>query len=727
MDYYSKYLKYKNKYFELKGGGCSYVQSDINNVCYIISSHSSEKTQTHEFICFRDIIDNKFNITSLFICEKNIFIFIDNDFYKDKIEVINKLNTQIQSFLESHDPETLETLQFMNISILNLTTNADGIVYDYTLGTIKRPFFRKIINLFPMGEYLELYFKDRSYLLDLKYNTTTYEFKTKDLTITDIAHEEQFGSRHQVSYNKTNINVIPHRVLFGGGGINKRYKIRLINFTDDKQQVTDIKETWWYKFLTDKPYCAYGRFLQVPHYGTCAANTTLNVLFLTKEFKDYLIKSYEFMKHEPGMNGNIQLSSIINKGDPFPKYSVKQIMMILIHNLLISSAKIENMSSLLIPLISSKIKGIYEHKNEDHYKGKDLLISSSHFYSYKGLYILYKLLLKPYLKNKYEILFLSYEYYRDTFNVFNLNGGNPKTARNGTKTARNGTKTARNGTKTAHNGQQTAYNRPQTAYNRPQTAYNRPQTARNGTKTARNGQQIAYNGQQTIYNRPQIAYNRPQTAYNRPQTARNGQQTARNGQQTARNGQQTARNGQQTSQNEQETTQDEQHKRNNTPLIEKVADEKVKSMLHDIGLIDINEFYRYITSGKYFQLTIVNNNAKIIILDIELLRQVLDKDSNEFSSSFNICTNFKINDDDYVLISAFLAVPNHEIAGLNCDGKYYVFDSHGIVVYDDWYNNINNYFARSRNYNNRPDDKFWREVNDSGKYRIKTLIYAKVT
>jgi hypothetical protein len=73
--------------------------------------------------------------------------------------------------------------------------------------------------------------------------------------------------------------------------------------------------------------------------------------------------------------------------------------------------------------------------------------------------------------------------------------------------------------------------------------------------------------------------------------------------------------------------------------------------------------------------------------------------------SLKVChEKTQMNVVTYKLVGSVIVITNndgdgHAIAGLSCDGKYYIFDSNNLLTYDDWHKGkFDNYYKEKKGY-----------------------------
>ena len=115
-------------------------------------------------------------------------------------------------------------------------------------------------------------------------------------------------------------------------------------------------------------------------------------------------------------------------------------------------------------------------------------------------------------------------------------------------------------------------------------------------------------------------------------------------------------------------------------------------------------------------------------IDYEIIVITYNYNKNYTYNTYDIQKEFIINTTIYNCTSSVLSLTNanHNIAGLNCNGKYYVYDSNNYITYTDWTNNNNNEYRTllKTHYVNYPGY----DLDDLSiqPYYIKYVIYTKI-
>jgi hypothetical protein len=375
------YLKYKIKYLNLKGGNLCLIKNNKQNIFYYyindnqiisdpspVSSRASpphtNRITTHKphhhtqtALQPKDKLsklkfDMNMNITKfleLISCDINAYFYFE---YIDII-VANKINKLLEDIAKT------SSNTFHNVSIINLTKSTKTVIY-----SIKKDnhyVFKKVLNIFTnsyercinMPHISDMSFNE-SYIIDIKDTDT-------NIDCINTVYDKGLGP--VVNYNKLIGGAIHsepiHKI------ITKQIIYKFINLNLDKSvKVKDFKETWWYHYLMDVPYCGYGRLLQST--GTCWCNASLNALFLTDKIKKLLIESYTLNEPLNKIADTLTFKDFIDK-TPKPN-SLRDLLFTMIKLLLINNDKAVKTDNNIIAIIAAKIKGLSESKDEDHYK-----------------------------------------------------------------------------------------------------------------------------------------------------------------------------------------------------------------------------------------------------------------------------------------------------------------------------------------------------------------------
>jgi hypothetical protein len=259
-----------------------------------------------------DKISNKIDILRKECKNINILVVIDFIDFPDK-HIIKNLNDALDKLNGSDD-------SLQNITIINLTNDSTKVLYQVLDKTGKR-IFKKIINVFPIGEELKTPTKD--FFKNLSINQSIENFVNSNMKYSDTMYTLKFND-----------------------GSKKIIDMRLMS---TKSKSINLIEQWWYLWYFNVPPCANVRLTQST--GTCWLNTAINSLILPKEIASILIDQYMLLSKEtreaselPLQNFNCQtckLSTLLNS---------------LVYNLLINKTKAKKSDGNFVGVLAARIK-----------------------------------------------------------------------------------------------------------------------------------------------------------------------------------------------------------------------------------------------------------------------------------------------------------------------------------------------------------------------------------
>jgi hypothetical protein len=274
MNYKEKYIKYKNKYLNLKGGTVCSIKSKQKSYFYYVCSNKPETqlVSTSEHLhCYNfDEIKRMDYETfaGLLECNNNIYFYLELIDEETAI-AFNKLLL---------DTVTGSETRYYNVSIINFTKSQKKVIYN--LKNNGHNMFKKVLNIFPIK--FDMCLVDSIPKSGLQFNKSI------------IIDESELSNKQKCSRLsfEDDGKYLDYNIL-AGGSVNTTREIiyKVINLKlDDIKTVKSLHETWWYKYFLDTPYCAYGRLLQST--GTCWCNASINSLFLSEPIVQLLIDSF---------------------------------------------------------------------------------------------------------------------------------------------------------------------------------------------------------------------------------------------------------------------------------------------------------------------------------------------------------------------------------------------------------------------------------------------------
>jgi hypothetical protein len=359
--YKTKYLKYKEKYTNLKkynynvGGFFCEFNKDMDVTIYhftterLINTDNIKNPTTDKSIKYININQNldeiKFNNLLDEIIKTcaniNILIIINSIYLPSIYNLFNKYCTT---------DEFKKTNLLNNITLINLTNDNKKVLYAYkNINNIE--IFRKNINIF--GFNTKITINDNTFFENIIPN--------KNYTKLVDTEKKELG---QISFQKK-------------GGANILANIRLMNVYYNS---TDLVDQWWFKWYFSVPPCLSSRLTQST--GTCWMNSIINSLFFIPEIIKLLTTKYNSLSDK-----DIIDKITFDKFNCIPcEYDLKTLLFSLVNNLLIIKRKASITDGNFIGNIASRVKCVYENKLElcnnieygdggDAYKGIEVILN----------------------------------------------------------------------------------------------------------------------------------------------------------------------------------------------------------------------------------------------------------------------------------------------------------------------------------------------------------------
>ena len=327
MDYLTKYLKYKNKYINLKnqlGSGdddiCD-LNSNFKTHIYHFEKENPKLTIpvnneiNYNFRSFDETTLENFEAILDTCKNENILIYINSD---NDCEFINKINTYLTDILKKSSIH-----RFLNVTIINKTTNLKCMIYELE-NKENLDIYKKIINMIP-----ENIIETHPYYHNKKKTVTKNLYEPFEPIINEV------GLTKEITYMiNTNIN-----------------------------NESNLEDTWWYKYYFNIPFCARGRLSQST--GTCWCNALINVILLTPGIYELILEKFKNLSEEQ-QNKIKQIKSF----DEFigSDYDLVTLIYATINILIINKSKAKQKNGNFITEIGARIKGSYDNNNENFYK-----------------------------------------------------------------------------------------------------------------------------------------------------------------------------------------------------------------------------------------------------------------------------------------------------------------------------------------------------------------------
>jgi len=355
--YKSKYLKYKEKYLNLKnylGGFTCEFNKDMDVTIYHFTTENLTNIEniknptTNKNIKYIKISKNldEIEFTNLFeeiiiTCSNiNILIIINSILLSSIYNLFNKYCTT-DKFKKNNLLE--------NITLINLTNNNKKVLYVYK-NNDNIEIFRKNINIF--GYNTKISINDNTFFNNIMPNKNFIKEVNTD--------NEEIG---QISFQKK-------------GGAKVLVNIRLMYVYYNS---TDLVDQWWFRWYFSVPPCLSTRLTQST--GTCWMNSIINSLFFIPEIIDLLTTKYNSLPNKD----IIDKIKFNNFSCIACNYDLKILIFSLINNLLINKRKASINDGNFVGIIASKVKCKYENKLEkcddikygdggDTYKGLEVIL-----------------------------------------------------------------------------------------------------------------------------------------------------------------------------------------------------------------------------------------------------------------------------------------------------------------------------------------------------------------
>lgn len=479
MDYKSKYLKYLQKGGNLTCQLNTYISrvrlhhiytgdephylSD-KNIIYTSQSTTEFISQTNDQI--KELLFQLFSECTV----ANVLLFVESE---DNQTITNKINEIIMAIVSDNLISRL-----LNVSIINSTISTSVILYNYMKGD--KPVFKKVTNVFPIGQPIKSCIGDNTIPPKIEFNKSiNTEFDINTITDGCTSRLTTYGDPKPISRKKTikSVDTIKS-VLTDGKSISKlltpsilketimsspirstlkpsslistakslrehtkqkshsltptTIKKKIINtlfakpatpspavvhiirpkesvpiasesdhiadpefstkidivyrFMDtfSAEPITNIKDTWWYKWYFGVPLCAYGRLLQSS--GTCWCNAIINSLVLTLPISKMMINKWNGLdakKRELISSTYSSFGTFRDSAEP-----LETLLFATINILLINKNKAINYDSNFISELAARIKGKSEHNSEDYYRHHDGLEYGDAYDPYLGIKVL---------------------------------------------------------------------------------------------------------------------------------------------------------------------------------------------------------------------------------------------------------------------------------------------------------------------------------------------------
>jgi hypothetical protein len=329
MSYETKYLKYKEKYLNLKNlykvggnGDICEFNKDLDVTIYHFTTENLTNTnnivnlttgKSIEYIKNSNLDEQKFNTLLDGIIKtcsnKNILIIINSILLPSIVDLFNKY-CSTDAFSEN---------LLKNITLINLTDNNKSVLYLYK-NKRNIEIFRKNINVFGFKTNIRLN------------NNTFFNGVNPNQNFTkEVDDKKELSFVLNFSQN---------------GGELRDVNIRLMK-TDNNS--TKLEDQWWFKWYFSIPPCLSSRLTQST--GTCWMNSIVNSLFFVPEIINLLTLKYKSIP-------NKDLDTITFNKFNFT-HSLNTLLFSLINNLLIKKSKAATNDGNFVGIIASKVKCLY--------------------------------------------------------------------------------------------------------------------------------------------------------------------------------------------------------------------------------------------------------------------------------------------------------------------------------------------------------------------------------
>ena len=206
MKFKKQYIKYLNKSI-LKGGDliCNLELSKNTFIYYIHDNalgstdvtNDTDKNFNFEEYSLENLTYELFSSILNNCVNNNILIFIDST--NDGTYSIKNINKFIENFIQT------EVTKLYNISIINFTNSVNSLLYNQKYGNSN--VFKKIINIFPIHDQIEICDEINMFESSVIYNKNMY-------TILDITQDYNSCTKHIISYPSSNPITIPKKIRY---------------------------------------------------------------------------------------------------------------------------------------------------------------------------------------------------------------------------------------------------------------------------------------------------------------------------------------------------------------------------------------------------------------------------------------------------------------------------------------------------------------------------------